>query len=187
MVDRSVFLSFIWCPWGYPSLIKAGLLQIRSLPQRKDIPGNVADRDILRVMCPVILQGRAIGLRSGRKLLHRLACFIHILRASSIFKEKQFEKFEKLPDEQGIRFVIIARFTAVVRRFDGLIAGTGRMNFFLFMITSITGAGLRTLVWNPALYCLYLFPAVNTFVILPVSYIPQKTVSIIPNPAVQHP
>jgi len=94
--------------------------------------------------------GYTIGRWGGRKLLNRFARFARS-------KENQIDRFEQLLNQKGIWFIIAARFIIIARQINGLIAGTGHMDFSRFMMANLIGAGLWILVWGLGPYCLHLF------------------------------
>lgn len=89
--------------------------------------------------------GYLIGHFGGRKILMRFGPKIKLTQARLTQFETMFEKY-------GSGVVIVARFIAILRQLNGIIAGTMKMHWLKFVTANIIGAALWTLVWGAGPY-----------------------------------
>ncbi|WP_439273418.1 DedA family protein [Pseudochrobactrum sp. HB0163] len=89
--------------------------------------------------------GYLIGHFGGRKVLERIAPYIRLT-------PQRLEKLEAQFETYGSGIVIVARFFAVLRQLNGIMAGTLKMHWLKFFTANIIGAALWTLVWGAGPY-----------------------------------
>jgi membrane protein DedA with SNARE-associated domain len=91
--------------------------------------------------------GFAIGHFGGRRLVVRYAARIGITDARLDKVEQFFERF-------GGEVVLIARFFAIARQLNGIVAGTVGMNWWRFLVYNAIGAALWVGAWGGGVYAL---------------------------------
>jgi membrane protein DedA with SNARE-associated domain len=91
--------------------------------------------------------GFAIGHFGGRRLVVRYAARIGITDARLDKVEQFFERF-------GGEVVLIARFFAIARQLNGIVAGTVGMNWWRFLVYNAIGAALWVGAWGGGAYAL---------------------------------
>lgn len=89
--------------------------------------------------------GYAIGYFGGRRILLRYGPFVFL-------NENRLRKFEDFFSKHGGIVVTFARFLEGLRQFNGVIAGTGRMNWMNFLLFNVIGAILWVGVWGSVAY-----------------------------------
>ncbi len=89
--------------------------------------------------------GYLIGHFGGHKVLARIGPYIKLT-------PERLEKFEAQFEKYGSGIVIIARFIAILRQLNGIMAGTLKMHWLKFVSANIIGAALWTLVWGAGPY-----------------------------------
>lgn len=89
--------------------------------------------------------GYLIGHFGGRRVLERIAPYIKLT-------PERLEKFEAQFERYGSGIVITARFFAILRQLNGIMAGTLQMHWLKFVSANIIGAALWTLVWGAGPY-----------------------------------
>jgi membrane protein DedA with SNARE-associated domain len=91
--------------------------------------------------------GYSIGLFGGRRLVLRYGARVGIT-------EPRLQKVEGFFRRYGPEVVLVARFFAVLRQLNGLIAGTVAMPWPRFLLYNAIGAALWTTVWGLGAYVL---------------------------------
>jgi membrane protein DedA with SNARE-associated domain len=91
--------------------------------------------------------GFAIGHFGGRRLVVRYGARIGITDARLDKVENFFERF-------GGEVVLIARFFAIARQLNGIVAGTVGMSWWRFLIYNAIGAALWVGAWGGGVYAL---------------------------------
>jgi membrane protein DedA with SNARE-associated domain len=91
--------------------------------------------------------GFAIGHFGGRRLVVRYGARVGITDARLDRVEKFFERF-------GGEVVLVARFFAVARQLNGIVAGTVGMNWWRFLVYNGIGAALWVGAWGGGAYAL---------------------------------
>jgi membrane protein DedA with SNARE-associated domain len=91
--------------------------------------------------------GFAIGHFGGRRLVVRYGARIGITDARLDKVEKFFERF-------GGEVVLVARFFAIARQLNGIVAGTVGMNWWRFLAYNGIGAALWVGAWGGGVYAL---------------------------------
>jgi membrane protein DedA with SNARE-associated domain len=89
--------------------------------------------------------GYLIGHFGGRKVLLRFGPYVKLT-------PERLEKFEALFEKYGSGIVITARFFAILRQLNGIMAGALKMHWLKFVAANIIGAALWTLVWGAGPY-----------------------------------
>ncbi|RBO98610.1 DedA family protein [Pseudochrobactrum asaccharolyticum] len=89
--------------------------------------------------------GYLIGHFGGRKVLLRFCPYVKLT-------PERLEKFEALFEKYGSGIVITARFFAILRQLNGIMAGALKMHWLKFVAANIIGAALWTLVWGAGPY-----------------------------------
>jgi membrane protein DedA with SNARE-associated domain len=91
--------------------------------------------------------GFAIGHFGGRRLVVRYGARIGITDARLDKVEKFFERF-------GGEVVLVARFFAIARQLNGIVAGTVGMSWWRFLVYNAIGAALWVGAWGGGVYAL---------------------------------
>ncbi|MFC7529605.1 DedA family protein [Actinoplanes sp. GCM10030250] len=91
--------------------------------------------------------GYWIGLRGGRKIVHRWGKYIFVT-------PERLEKAEKFFARRGNRIIVVARFIDGLRQLNGVIAGITRMPWKTFLIYNTIGAALWVGWWCTVAYLL---------------------------------
>ncbi|MBG0565130.1 DedA family protein [Actinoplanes aureus] len=91
--------------------------------------------------------GYWIGLRGGRKIVHRWGKYIFVT-------PERLEKAEKFFAKRGARIIVVARFIDGLRQLNGVIAGITRMPWKTFLIYNAIGALLWVGWWCTVAYLL---------------------------------
>lgn len=89
--------------------------------------------------------GYAIGHFGGRKLVLRYGHYV-------LISEQRLQKAEGFFDRYGGAVVVIARFLAVLRQLNGVVAGTVKMSWHRFLAYNILGAALWVGFWGMLFY-----------------------------------
>ncbi len=91
--------------------------------------------------------GYAIGHFGGRKLVLKFGKYVFLT-------EERLKKLERFFVRHGGKVVAVARFVEGFRQFNGIIAGTGRMPWWRFVVFNVIGAVLWVMVWVNVAYFL---------------------------------
>nr|WP_307857959.1 DedA family protein [Actinoplanes auranticolor] len=91
--------------------------------------------------------GYWIGVRGGRKAVHRFGKYIFITPA-------RLERAERFFARRGNRIVVVARFIDGLRQLNGVIAGITAMPWRTFLIYNAIGAALWVGFWCTVSYLL---------------------------------
>jgi len=91
--------------------------------------------------------GYWIGVRGGRKAVHRFGKYIFIT-------PERFERAEKFFARRGNRIVLVARFIDGLRQLNGVIAGITAMPWRTFLIYNAIGAAIWVGWWTTVAYLL---------------------------------
>ncbi|WP_067495238.1 DedA family protein [Actinoplanes sp. TFC3] len=91
--------------------------------------------------------GYWIGVRGGRKAVHRFGKYIFITPA-------RLEKAEQFFARRGNRIVVVARFIDGLRQLNGVIAGITAMPWKTFLLYNAIGAALWVGWWTTISYLL---------------------------------
>ncbi|MCG6917942.1 MAG: DedA family protein [Deltaproteobacteria bacterium] len=89
--------------------------------------------------------GYAIGHFGGRKLVLRYGHYV-------LISEQRLQKAERFFGKYGGAVVVIARFLAVLRQLNGIVAGTVKMSWHRFLAYNILGAALWVGFWGMLFY-----------------------------------
>ena len=91
--------------------------------------------------------GYWIGLRGGRKIVHRWGKYIFVTPA-------RLERAEQFFARRGNRIIVVARFIDGLRQLNGVIAGITRMPWKTFLLYNAIGAALWVGFWCTVAYLL---------------------------------
>ncbi|WP_305785868.1 DedA family protein [Symbioplanes lichenis] len=91
--------------------------------------------------------GYWIGVRGGRKAVHRFGKYIFIT-------PERLERAEKFFARRGNRIVVVARFIDGLRQLNGVIAGITAMPWKAFLLYNAIGAALWVGWWTTIAYLL---------------------------------
>jgi len=91
--------------------------------------------------------GYWIGVRGGRKAVHRFGKYIFITPA-------RLERAERFFARRGSRVVVVARFIDGLRQLNGVIAGITAMPWRTFLLYNAIGAALWVGWWTTVAYLL---------------------------------
>jgi len=91
--------------------------------------------------------GYWIGVRGGRRMVHRFGRYIFIT-------PERLERAEKFFARRGNRIVVVARFIDGLRQLNGVIAGITAMPWRTFLIYNAIGAALWVGWWTTVSYLL---------------------------------
>src|SRR3954471_24046600 len=91
--------------------------------------------------------GYWIGVRGGRRVVHRYGKYIFITPA-------RLERAEKFFARRGNRIVVVARFIDGLRQLNGVIAGITAMPWRSFLLYNAIGAALWVGWWTSVAYVL---------------------------------
>jgi membrane protein DedA with SNARE-associated domain len=91
--------------------------------------------------------GYWIGIRGGRKVVHRFGKYVFIT-------PERLERAEKFFARRGNRIVVVARFIDGLRQLNGVIAGITAMPWRTFLIYNTIGAALWVGWWTTVSYLL---------------------------------
>jgi len=91
--------------------------------------------------------GYWIGVRGGRKAVHRFGKYIFIT-------PERLERAEKFFARRGNRIVLVARFIDGLRQLNGVIAGITAMPWRTFLIYNTVGAAIWVGWWTTVAYLL---------------------------------
>jgi len=145
--------------YGYPAIFLGVLLEDFGLP----VPGEtllvaaalLASRGSLDIHWLVLLAwtgavigdniGYAIGRFGGRSLALRYGCYVGL-------GETHFRRVEDFFDRFGGLVVMFARFFAVLRQLNGIVAGFAGMDWHRFFAYNMIGAALWVGVWGMGVY-----------------------------------
>ncbi|MEJ2365730.1 MAG: DedA family protein [Deltaproteobacteria bacterium] len=89
--------------------------------------------------------GYAIGRFGGRKLVLRYGHYV-------LISEKRLQKAEGFYRRYGGAVVVMARFFAVLRQLNGIVAGTTKMSWRRFLLYNVLGAALWVSFWTMLFY-----------------------------------
>ena len=89
--------------------------------------------------------GYAIGRFGGRKLVLRYGNYV-------LISEQRLQKAEGFFRRFGGAVVVVARFFAILRQLNGIVAGTVKMNWHRFLVYNILGAALWVSFWTMLFY-----------------------------------
>ena len=89
--------------------------------------------------------GYWIGLRGGRKIVHRWGKYIFVTPA-------RLERAEQFFARRGNRIIVVARFIDGLRQLNGVIAGITRMPWKTFLLYNAIGAALWVGAWTTVAY-----------------------------------
>lgn len=89
--------------------------------------------------------GYGIGRFGGRKLVLRYGHYV-------LISEQRLQKAERFFGRYGGAVVVIARFLAVLRQLNGIVAGTVKMSWHRFLAYNILGAALWVGFWGMLFY-----------------------------------
>ncbi|GLY06005.1 MULTISPECIES: DedA family protein [Actinoplanes] len=89
--------------------------------------------------------GYWIGLRGGRKAVHRWGKYIFIT-------PKRLEQAEQFFARRGNRIIVVARFIDGLRQLNGVIAGITKMPWKTFTLYNAIGAALWVGFWTTVAY-----------------------------------
>lgn len=84
--------------------------------------------------------GYLIGRLGGRVLVNRFGKYV-------LIREHHLDRAEHTIDRYGWLIIIVARFIIGLRELSGIIAGTVRMNPFIYLISSAAGAAAWVATW----------------------------------------
>jgi membrane protein DedA with SNARE-associated domain len=91
--------------------------------------------------------GYWIGVRGGRKVVHRFGKYVFIT-------PERFDRAERFFARRGNRIVVAARFIDVLRQLNGVIAGITAMPWRTFLLYNAIGAALWVGWWTTLSYLL---------------------------------
>lgn len=89
--------------------------------------------------------GYGIGRFGGRKLVLRYGHYV-------LISEKRLQKAERFFLRYGGVVVVVARFVAVLRQLNGIVAGTVKMSWHRFLAYNMLGAALWVTFWSMLFY-----------------------------------
>jgi membrane protein DedA with SNARE-associated domain len=89
--------------------------------------------------------GYAIGRFGGRKLVLRYGHYV-------LISEQRLQKAEKFFLRFGGVVVVVARFFAVLRQLNGIVAGIVKMSWHRFLAYNVLGAALWVTFWSMLFY-----------------------------------
>jgi membrane protein DedA with SNARE-associated domain len=89
--------------------------------------------------------GYAIGRFGGRRLVFRYGRYLFIT-------EERLKKAEEFFHRYGGPVVIMARFFALLRQLNGIVAGTAKMSWHRFLAYNMLGAALWVGFWGMLFY-----------------------------------
>jgi membrane protein DedA with SNARE-associated domain len=145
--------------YGYWALFGAILLENLGLP----VPGEssliasalLASQGemhivpLLLIACAAAVTGDnigyAIGRFGGRKLVLRYGHYL-------LISGKRLQKAEGFYGRYGGAVVVMARFVAVLRQLNGIVAGTTKMSWLRFLLYNVLGAALWVTFWSMLFY-----------------------------------
>jgi membrane protein DedA with SNARE-associated domain len=145
--------------YGYAAVVGALLLESFGLPLPGEamlIAGAALAADGELRLGPLLLWawlaavlgdniGFAIGRFGGRRLILRYGARIGIT-------ERRFARVEAFFRRFGAQVVLVARFFAVLRQLNGLVAGTAGMGWWRFFAFNALGAALWVSAWGLGVY-----------------------------------
>ena len=145
--------------YGYWALFGAILLEVFGLPVRGETlliasaflasQGEMHIVPVLIVACVAEVTGDnivyAIGRYGGRRLVFRYARYV-------LITEQRLQKAEGFFRRYGGVVVVIARFFAVLRQLNGVVAGTVKMSWHRFLVYNMLGATLWVGFWGILFY-----------------------------------
>ncbi|SDT71892.1 DedA family protein [Actinoplanes derwentensis] len=121
--------------------------------------------------------GYWIGLRGGRRIVHRWGKYIFVTPA-------RLAKAEEFFARRGNRIIVVARFIDGLRQLNGVIAGITRMPWRTFLLYNAIGAALWVGFWCTLAYFLgsnlvmimgqvhkYQWPAIGLVVVAIATYV----------------
>ena len=89
--------------------------------------------------------GYAIGRFGGRRLVFRYGRYV-------LITEERLQKAEGFFRRYGGAVVVTARFFAVLRQLNGIVAGTAKMRWYRFLLYNMLGAALWVTFWGMLFY-----------------------------------
>ena len=89
--------------------------------------------------------GYAIGRFGGRRLVFRYGRYV-------LITEERLQKAEGFFGRYGGAVVVMARFFAVLRQLNGIVAGTAKMSWWRFLLYNMLGAALWVTFWGTLFY-----------------------------------
>ena len=89
--------------------------------------------------------GYAIGRFGGRRLVFRYGRYV-------LITEERLRKAEGFFGRYGGAVVVMARFLAVLRQLNGIVAGTVKMSWYRFLLYNMLGAALWVTFWGMLFY-----------------------------------
>ena len=89
--------------------------------------------------------GYAIGRFGGRRLVFRYGRYV-------LITEERLQKAEGFFGRYGGAVVVMARFFAVLRQLNGIVAGTAKMSWYRFLLYNMLGAALWVSFWGMLFY-----------------------------------
>ena len=155
MVSLQPYLSH----YGYWAVFGALLLENFGMP----VPGETlliagallashGKMDIVSLLLTACLAavtgdniGYAIGRFGGRRLVFRYGRYLFIT-------EERLNKAEEFFRRYGGAVVIMARFLALLRQLNGIVAGTAKMSWHRFLAYNMLGAALWVGFWGMLFY-----------------------------------
>jgi len=137
----AIFIIIYFEALGAPLPGESALVAIAAVAARGDVDYTHA---LIGAFCGAVLgdsTGYAIGHYGGRPLLLRYGGWIKLT-------PDRLRKLEGLFGRRGIWIVMTARFLAILRQLNGLIAGAVAMPWLHFLGANIVGAAAWVLVWG---------------------------------------
>jgi membrane protein DedA with SNARE-associated domain len=89
--------------------------------------------------------GYIIGRKLGRPVITRYGARFGLTDAA-------FDRVEAVARKRGPFMVVIARFVVVLRQLNGIVAGTTRMPWPIFLLANAAGAALWVALWTALAY-----------------------------------
>ncbi|BCP53640.1 hypothetical protein K32_22570 [Kaistia sp. 32K] len=141
----AIFLIIYFEALGAPLPGESALVAVAALATRGDINLTHA---LIAAFCGAVLgdsTGYAIGHFGGRPLLLRYGSYVKLT-------PERLTKLEALFRARGMWIVMGARFVAILRQLNGLVAGAVAMPWPHFLIANTIGAAAWVLVWGVGPY-----------------------------------
>ena len=104
--------------------------------------GLLASQGLLKIyfLMPLLFAAAVLGDSAGYWLGRKLGPMIFKKEDSFFFHKKHIERTRVFYAKYGAKTIIISRFVPIVRTFAPFVAGVGKMNYFKFLLFSITGS-----------------------------------------------
>lgn len=141
----AIFVIIYFEALGAPLPGESALVAIAALATRGDVDLAHA---LIGAFCGAVLgdsTGYAIGHFGGRPLLLRYGSWIKLT-------PERLGKLEALFHKRGVWIVMTARFFAILRQLNGLVAGAVSMPWLHFLVANTIGAAAWVLVWGVGPY-----------------------------------